>query len=146
MQVYKSYTQSRLDYGITMYGFSTEKNIDLIQSVQNHAARLITGIFDSRNCRWNYQVKSLNLCSYHPWYRRSFSYNIDVWNYSWECTNLPFLSHHEVWCKWLWHQSIRYGFIYNYLHGEKGLIEISFFYMDGKLWNDLQSLYKILSV
>ena len=28
LQVYKSYIQPRLDYGITLYGCSTQKNID----------------------------------------------------------------------------------------------------------------------
>ena len=45
-QVYKSYIQPRLDYGITLYGSSTQKNIDLVQRVQNHAAKLIMGNFD----------------------------------------------------------------------------------------------------
>ena len=34
LQVYKSYIQPRLDYGITLYGCSTQKNIDLVQKVQ----------------------------------------------------------------------------------------------------------------
>ena len=61
LQVYKSYVQPRLDYGITLYGCSTQKNIDLIQRVQNHAATLITGNFDHINCRGIELVKSLNL-------------------------------------------------------------------------------------
>ena len=61
LQVYKSYVQPRLDYGITLYGCSTQNNIDLIQRVQNHAARLITGNFDYINCRGIKLVKSLNL-------------------------------------------------------------------------------------
>ena len=44
--MYKSYIQPRLDYGITLYGSSTQKNIDLVQRVQNHAAQLIMGNFD----------------------------------------------------------------------------------------------------
>ena len=36
--VSKRYIQPRLDYGITLYGSSTQKNIDLIQRVQTHAA------------------------------------------------------------------------------------------------------------
>ena len=60
LQAYKSYVQPRLDYGITLYGCSTQNNIDLIQRVQNHAARLITGNFDYINCRGIELVKSLN--------------------------------------------------------------------------------------
>ena len=61
LQVYKSYIQPRLDYGITLYGCSTQKNIDLVQRVQNHAARLIMGNFDCINCRGIDLVKSLDL-------------------------------------------------------------------------------------
>ena len=53
--------QPRLDYGITLYGCSTQKNTDLVQRVQNHAARLITGNFHYINCRGIDLVKSLNL-------------------------------------------------------------------------------------
>ena len=45
LQVYKSYLQPRLDCGITLYGCSTQKIIDLVQRVQNYAARLINGKF-----------------------------------------------------------------------------------------------------
>ena len=61
LQVYKSYIQPRLDYGIILYGCSTQKNIDLVQRVQNHAARLIMGNFDYINCRGIYLVKRLGL-------------------------------------------------------------------------------------
>ena len=60
LQVYKSYIQPRLDDGITLYGCSTQKNIDLVERVQNHAAMLITGNFDYINCRIEL-AKSLNL-------------------------------------------------------------------------------------
>ena len=61
LQVYKSYIQPRLDYGITLYGCSTQKNIDLVQRVQNHAARLTMGNFDYINCRGIDLVKRLDL-------------------------------------------------------------------------------------
>ena len=61
LQMYKSYIQPRLDYGITLYGCSTQKNIDLVQRVQNHAARLIMNNFDYINCRGIYLVKRLDL-------------------------------------------------------------------------------------
>ena len=56
--VYKSYIQPRLYYGITLYGSSTQTNIDLVQMV--HAARLIMGNFDYINSRGIDLVKSLN--------------------------------------------------------------------------------------
>ena len=40
---------------------AAQKNIDLVQRVQNHAARLITGTFDYINCRGLDLVKTLNL-------------------------------------------------------------------------------------
>ena len=58
LQVYKTYIQPRLDYGITLYACSTQKNIDLVQRGQNHAARLITGSFDYINCRGIDLIKS----------------------------------------------------------------------------------------
>ena len=61
LQVHKSYIQPRLDYGINLYGCNTQKNIDLVQRVQNHAAMLITGNFDKINCRGPDLVKFLNL-------------------------------------------------------------------------------------
>ena len=60
LQVYTSYTQPRLDYGIILYRCSTQDNIDLVQRVQN-SAMLITGNFDYTNCRGLDLVKSLNL-------------------------------------------------------------------------------------
>ena len=61
LQVYKSYIQPHLEYGITLYGSSTQKNIDLVQRVPNHATRLIMGNFDYINSRGIDLVKSLNL-------------------------------------------------------------------------------------
>ena len=46
LQVYKCFIQPRLDYDIILYGCSTQKNINLVQRVQNHAARLKMGNFD----------------------------------------------------------------------------------------------------
>ena len=65
MQVFKSYIKPRLDYDITLYGCTIQKNIDLVQMIQNHAARLITGNFVYINCRGIDLIKSLNLCAIH---------------------------------------------------------------------------------
>ena len=61
LQIYKSYIQPRFEYGITLHACSTQKKIDLVQRVQNHAARLITGNFDYINCRGIDLIKSLNI-------------------------------------------------------------------------------------
>ena len=60
-QVNKNYIQHRLHCGIVSYGCSTQKNIDLVQRVQNHATRLIIINFDNIHCREMDLVKSANL-------------------------------------------------------------------------------------
>ena len=62
-----NYIQPRLHYGITctLYGCSTQKTIDLVQRVQNHAARLIMGNLHYINCCGIGLVKSLNLYTIH---------------------------------------------------------------------------------
>ena len=61
LQVYKSYIQPKLDYGLTIYGCTTQENLTLVQRLQNHAARLILGNFDYINFRGIELVKSLGL-------------------------------------------------------------------------------------
>ena len=61
LHVYKSDVQPYLAYSITLYGCSTQKNIDMFQRGQNHTARLIMGNFDYINCRGIDLIKSLNL-------------------------------------------------------------------------------------
>ena len=61
LQVYKSYIQPKLDYGLTIYGCTTHDNLSLVQRLQNHAARLIIGNFDYINIRGIELVKSLGL-------------------------------------------------------------------------------------
>ena len=65
LQVYESYIQHHLDYGITLCGCNTQKNFNLVQRVHNHAARLIMGNFDYINCRGIDLFKSLNLYTIH---------------------------------------------------------------------------------
>ena len=59
------YIQHRPDFGITLYGCSTQKTIDLVQRVQSHAAMLFTENIDYINCRGIYLVKSMNLYTVH---------------------------------------------------------------------------------
>ena len=61
LQVYKSYIQPKLDYGLTIYGCTTQENLTLVQRLQNHAARLILGNFDYINFRGIELVNSLGL-------------------------------------------------------------------------------------
>ena len=64
LQVYKSYIQPKLDYGLTIYGCTTQENLTLVQRLQNHAARLILGNFDYINSRGLELVKSLGLYTF----------------------------------------------------------------------------------
>ena len=89
---YKINIQTRLDYGITLYCFSTQKNIDLVQRVQNHAARLITGTFEYINCRGIDLIKSLNL--YAICESRDYFLTILMSKaYPWDRANVPFRWH-----------------------------------------------------
>ena len=135
LQVYKSYVQPRLDYGITLYGCSTQKYIDLIQSVPNHAARLITGNFDYINCRGIELVKSLNLYTVRD--RRDYFLTI-----------LMFKSIHGIAPTYLSDRVVM-NFDVNGYDTRGSDMELylptlrkesyrnSFMYMGGKLWNDL---------
>ena len=121
LQVYKSYIQPRLDYGITLYGCSTQKNIDLVQRDQNHAARLITRNYDYINCRnrRDYFLAILMFRAIHgiaPTYLSDrIDMNFDVNGYDTRGAdmdlNLPTL--------------------------RKEAYRNSLMYMGGKLWNDL---------
>ena len=61
LKIYKAHIQPRFDYGITVWGCTTEYNLNKVQRIQNMAARIITGNFDYINCRGVDLVKSLKL-------------------------------------------------------------------------------------
>ena len=61
MTVYKAYFQSKFDYGISVWGCTTQSNIQKIQRMQNRAARIITGCYDFINIRGIDLVNELNL-------------------------------------------------------------------------------------
>ena len=61
MTVYKAYFQSKFDYGISVWGCTTQSNIDKIQRMQNRVARIITGCYDFINTRGLDLVDELNL-------------------------------------------------------------------------------------
>ena len=74
LKIYKTYIQPKLDYGITVWGCTTETNLNRVQRVQNHAARLITGNFDYIHTRGVDLVKSLKLFTIRE--RRDYFLNI----------------------------------------------------------------------
>ena len=135
LQVYKRYIQLGLDYGITLYGCSTQKNIGLVQRVQIHAARLITGHCDYINCRGIDLVKSLNLYNIRD--RRDYFLTILIFKaihgiaptYLSDCIVMNFDvigsdttgSDTDLYLPTLRKEAYRN----------------SFMYMGGKLWNDL---------
>jgi hypothetical protein len=58
-QMYDSIIQPSLDYAITVWGSTTDQNINRIQRIQNYAARIVTGNFDYINVRGIDLVHSL---------------------------------------------------------------------------------------
>lgn len=61
LKIYRAYIQPKFDYGISLWGCTTESNLNKIQRIQNQAARLITGNFDYVNTRGIDLVKNLKL-------------------------------------------------------------------------------------
>ena len=61
LEVYKSYIQPKLDYGLTIYGCTTQENLHLVQCLQYNSARLILSNFDYINFRGIELMKSLGL-------------------------------------------------------------------------------------
>ena len=45
-QIYLTTIQTLFDYGLTVYGSTSQKNLKLLQRLQNRCARAVTGIFD----------------------------------------------------------------------------------------------------
>ena len=79
LQVYKSYTQHRLYDGSTLYGCSSQKNIDLVQGVKDHAASLITGNSDHVDCRGIELIESLDLYGIRKNVNRHTAHTIVSW-------------------------------------------------------------------
>ena len=61
LKVYKSYMQSKLDYGLSIWGCTTEGNLDRVQRIQNFCARITCNNYDYINIRGIDLVKSLKL-------------------------------------------------------------------------------------
>ena len=51
LQVFKSYIQPKIDYAITVWGYTSETNMNKIQRMQNRAARAIFDNYDYVNVR-----------------------------------------------------------------------------------------------
>ena len=58
--IYQTTVQSHIDYCLTVWGFTSNVNIDMVQRLQNRAARIITGNYD-------YNVRGLSLVKELGW-------------------------------------------------------------------------------
>ena len=61
LKIYKSYVQSKLDYGLSIWGCTTEGNLDRVQRIQNFCARIMCKNYDYINTRGIDLVKSLKI-------------------------------------------------------------------------------------
>ena len=61
LNIYKSYVQSKIDYGLSIWGCTTEANIDRIQRILNLLARIMCKNFDYINLRRIDMVRTLRL-------------------------------------------------------------------------------------
>ena len=59
LRIYQCIIQPTLDYAITVFGFTSQLNLSRVQRLQNRAAPIITGNFDSINVRGIDIVKRL---------------------------------------------------------------------------------------
>jgi len=59
-KMYSTYIQPLTEYGCTIWGYSSQTNIDKIQRLQNWSARIVTGNYDFINSRGQDLVASLN--------------------------------------------------------------------------------------
>ena len=61
LKIYKSYVQSKLDYGLSIWGCTAERNLDCVQRIQNFCARIICKNYDYINTRGIDLVDSLKI-------------------------------------------------------------------------------------
>ena len=61
MYIYSSIIQPKIDYAISVWGYTTAHNINIVQRLQNRAAGILTGKFDYVNTRGIDLVKTLGL-------------------------------------------------------------------------------------
>ena len=61
LNIYKTYVQSKIDYGLSIWGCTTEVNPNRVQRIQNLLARIICNNFDYIHSRGIDLVRSLKL-------------------------------------------------------------------------------------
>ena len=61
LKTYKAHVQSKIDYGLSIWGGATEVNLNRVQQIQNLLARIICNHFDYIHSRGIDLVRSLKL-------------------------------------------------------------------------------------
>ena len=61
LNIYKTYVQSKIDFGLSIWGCSAEVNLNRVQRIQNLLARIICNNFDYIHSRGIDLVRSLKL-------------------------------------------------------------------------------------
>ena len=61
LNIYRAYVQSKIDYGLSIWGCTTEINLNRVQRIQNLLARIICNNFDYNHSRGIDLVRSLRL-------------------------------------------------------------------------------------
>ena len=61
LNIYKTYVQSKIDYGLSIWGCTTEVSLNRVQRIQNLLARIISNNFDYIHSRGIDLVRSLKL-------------------------------------------------------------------------------------
>ena len=92
LNIYKAYVQSKTDYRLSIWGCTTEVNLNSVQRIQNLLARII-----------GEAVRSLKLQTIRE--RRDHFLCIYVQMYSWPRTPLSdYWRQHACWYTWLWYK------------------------------------------
>ena len=61
LNIYKPYVQIKINYGLSIWGCTTEANLDRIQRIQNYIARIMCNNFDFINLHGIEMVQTLRL-------------------------------------------------------------------------------------
>ena len=61
LKIYRSYVQSKLYYGLSIWECTIEGNLDRVQRIQNFCARIICKNYDYINTRWINLADSLKI-------------------------------------------------------------------------------------
>ena len=72
--IYISIIQPKIDYAITLWGYTCQQNLHKIQRLQNRAARIVSGNYDYVNTRGIELVKSFQWMNVHQ--RRDYFMSI----------------------------------------------------------------------